>query len=132
MDSTSHSQYEYMDVEIISDDAYMDSIDPSLVRLGERLQQKQRRITAQVETVYDQIDTPGRRTFVSDERHTKITAKMITEKFGISIQQAQRTLRVTTQRGVRSAILPISRSYRADRMFAVKRLNSKFATDSAY
>ncbi len=65
--------------------------------------------TAQVETVYDQDDTPGRRTFVSDERHVKVTAEMIAEKFGISIPRAQRTLRVTTQRGVRSAILPISR-----------------------
>ena len=118
---TSYQQYEYLDVEAHSDDAYMDSIDPSLVRLGDRLQQKQRRITAQVETVYDQTDTPGRRTFVSDERHTKLTAEMIAEKFGISIPRAQRTLRVTTQRGVRSAILPISRRYRADRIFSSSR-----------
>ena len=133
IDSTSsYGQFEYMDVEISSDDAYMDSIDPSLVRLGERQQQKQSRVTAQVETAYHQTDMPGRRTFVSDERHTKVTAEMIAEKFGISIPRAQRTLRDTTQRGVRSAMLPISRRYRADRMFAVKRLNGKFATDTAY
>ncbi|KAI2502896.1 Reverse transcriptase (RNA-dependent DNA polymerase) [Fragilaria crotonensis] len=130
-DST-YNRFEYTDVEISSDDAHMDSIDPSLVRLGERLHQKLKRVSAQVETVYDQTDTPARRTFVSDERHTKVTAEMIAEKFGISIPRAQRTLRVTTQRGVRSAILPISRRYRADRMFAVKRLNGKFATDTAY
>jgi hypothetical protein len=131
VDSTSTpDQYEYLDVD--SDDPYLDSIDPSLVRLGNQLQQKQQRIASQVETVYEQTDTPGRRTFVSNERHLKVTAEMIAEKFGISIPRAQRTLRVTTQRGVRSAILPISRRYRADRVFSVKRLNGKFATDTAY
>ena len=123
-------QFEYVDGT--SDDAYLDSIDPSLVRLGERLRRKNDRVNAQVETTFDQTDTPGRRTFVSDERHAKVTAEMIAEKFGISIPRAQRTLRVTTQRGVRSAILPISRRYRADRMFSVRRLNGKFATDTAY
>ena len=110
----STNQFEYLDVA--SDDAYLDSIDPSLVRLGDQLYQRQKRFASQVETMYEQTDTPGRRTFVSDERHMKVTAEMIAEKFSISIPRAQRTLRVTTQRGVRSAILPISRRYRADRI----------------
>ena len=113
-------QFKYVDAT--SDDANMDSIDPLL---------EQNRVTAQVETVYDQVDTPGRRPFVSDERHTKVTAELIAEKFGISKPRGQRTLRVTTQRCARSAILPISRQYRADCMFAVRRLNGKFATDTA-
>jgi Reverse transcriptase (RNA-dependent DNA polymerase) len=129
VDST-YKRYEYVDSG--SDDALMDAIDPSLVRLGERLHANHQRSIAQVDTVYDHIDIPGRRTFVSDERHSKINAEALAEKFGISIPRAQRTLRVTTQRGVRSAILPISRRYRADRMFSVKRLNGKFATDTAY
>ena len=115
-----------------SDDPYLDEIDPSLVRLGEQLTSRQR-VSSQLDTtIYDHVDIPGRRTFVSDERHLKITAETLAEKFGISIPRAQKTLRVTTQRGVRSAILPISRRYRADRMFSVKRLNGKFATDTAY
>lgn len=69
---------------------------------------------------------------MSNERHLKATAELVAERFGISPVRAQRTLRVTTQRGVRSAILPISRRYRADRMFGVKRLHGKFATDTAY
>ncbi len=130
--ATMHSMYDQFEyLNAASEDAYMDSIDPSLVRLGERLHQKQSCIS-QVETVYNQMETPAHRTFVSDERHMKVTAELIAEKFGISIPRAQRTLRVTTQRGVRSAILPISRRYRADRMFAVKRLNKKLATDTAY
>ncbi|KAI2507356.1 Reverse transcriptase (RNA-dependent DNA polymerase) [Fragilaria crotonensis] len=130
VDSTFEDRYEYADAN--SDDAMLDSIDPSLVRLNERLNAKQQRVNAQVDTVYDHTDAPGRRTFVSEERHVKVTAHSLAEKFGISIPRAQRTLKVTTQRGVRSAILPISRRYRADRVFSVKRLNGKFATDTAY
>jgi hypothetical protein len=48
------------------------------------------------------------------------------------MNRAQKTIRVTTQRGVRSAILPISSRYRSERVFGVKRLNGKFATDMAY
>jgi hypothetical protein len=54
------------------------------------------------------------------------------ERFGISPVRAQLTLKVTTQRGIRSAILPISRRYRADRVFSVNQLHGKFATDTAY
>ena len=122
--------FEYIDPR--ADETWMDAIDPSLVCLGDQLMSMQRRVMAQVGTVYDQADTPGRRTFVSDERHLKVTAQVLADLFGISIPRAQRTLRVTTQRGVRSAILPISRRYRADRIFSVKRLNGKFATDTAY
>jgi hypothetical protein len=129
---SAHDRYEY--VETSSDDALIDSIDPSLVRLGDLLHTKRRQqqTMSQVDTVYDQTDVPSRRTFVSEERHAKVTAEAVAEKFGISIPRAQRTLRVTTQRGVRSAILPIARRYRADRMFSVKRLQGKFATDTAY
>ena len=69
---------------------------------------------------------------MSDERHTKVSDELIAERFGIGLIRAQRTLRVTTQRGIRSAILPISRRYRADRIFGIKRLNGKFVTDTAY
>ena len=41
-------------------------------------------------------------------------------------------LRETRQRGTRSAILPIGRRYRADRMYDVKRLNGQFSTDTLY
>lgn len=87
---------------------------------------------SQFDTVYDQLDTPARRTFVSDERHLKVSAELIAERFGIGPIRAQKTLRVTTQRGVRSAILPITRRYRADRLFVMERLNAKFAIDTAY
>ena len=123
----SHQPFEYLEAD--SDDALLDSVDPSLARTAETLQQHR---IAQTYTIYDQVDTPARRTFVSDDRHVKVSAELIAERFGIGPTRAHRTLRVTTQRGVRSAILPISRRYRADRVFGVKRLSGKFSTDTAY
>ena len=77
-------------------------------------------------------DISHKRTFVSAERHTKITVDKLAERFCIGPLKAKETLNVTTQRGLKSAILPLSRKYRTDRMFGVKRLNGKFATDSLY
>ena len=39
---------------------------------------------------------------------------------------------VTTQRGIRSAVLPLSRCYRADRFYQCKRLDGHFYTDTYY
>ena len=103
--NSTYKRYEYLD--LVSHDAWLDLIDPSLVSLGERLSEFRRRSCAQVETIYNHTKIPARRTFVSDERHTKVTAEALADKFGISVPRAQRTLRVTTQRGVRSAIIPI-------------------------
>ena len=79
-----------------------------------------------------QVDVPARRTMVSTERHKKLKASEIAELWGIGPKRAEATLKATTQRGTRSAIMPISRRYRADRMFQVKRLNGKFATDTLF
>jgi hypothetical protein len=110
LSSTLTRKYEYVDAS--SDDALLDSVDPSLVHLGRQL--CTHHSVAQVDTVYEQRDIPSRRTFVSTERHEKVSAELLADRFGIGTKRAQRTLRVTTQRGVRSAILPISRRYRAD------------------
>ena len=109
-----HTRSEYLDAG--SDEALLDSIDPSLARAAELLHRQHQ--LSQVDTIYDQIDTLARRIFVSNERHVKVSAELIADRFGIGPVRAQKTLRVTTQRGVRSAILPISRRYRADRIFA--------------
>ena len=77
-------------------------------------------------------DVPDRNTFVSTDRHSRTTANLIADRFGIGIQRARATMQVTRNRGTRSAILPLARRYRADRRYEVKRLNSKFATDALY
>jgi hypothetical protein len=119
---------EYLDAA--SDEALLDSIDPSLSHTAERLHKCHR--ISQIKTLYEHVDRPARRTFVSNERHTKVSAELIAERFGVGPIRAQRTLRVTRQQGVRSAILLISRRYRAVRVFNVKRLNGKFSTNTAY
>ncbi|KAI2496598.1 Reverse transcriptase (RNA-dependent DNA polymerase) [Fragilaria crotonensis] len=120
--------YEYL--EASSDDALLHSVDPSLVQVGHL--PRSRHIPEVDSITYEHQDIPSRRTFVSTERHVKVSAELLADRFGIGPKRAQRTLRVTTQRGVRSAILPIGRRYRADRVFGVKRLSGKFATDTAY
>jgi hypothetical protein len=67
-------------------------------------------------------DVPVRRTFVSTERHSSATAEALSERFGIGIHRARRTLDATLQNGVRSALLPLERRYRADRRKKIKKL----------
>ena len=61
-----------------------------------------------------------------------MSAEVLADRFGIGLERARQTLKTTTQRGTSSALLPISRRYRADRQFGVKRLNGKFATDTIW
>ena len=77
------------------------------------------------------VDLPGHRTFVSTERHSVVTPEQLSERWNIGLAQAKNTINVTTQRGVRSAILPLSRRYRTDRMYNQRRLRGqRFYTDT--
>ena len=71
-------------------------------------------------------DIPTRQTYSSTDRHSKISAEVLADQFGIGIDRANATLKATLQRGTRSAIIPISRRFRADRQFGVKRLKGFF------
>ena len=75
-------------------------------------------------------DIPARRTFVSHSRHLKASAELIDDLRCIGIKKEKATLDATTQRGTRYAILPLRRRYRADRVYILKRLNTRFATDT--
>jgi hypothetical protein len=78
-----------------------------------------------------QADMPGYKTFRSNERHSAVTPEILSERWSIGLAQAKQTIKVTTQRGVRSAILPLSRRYRTDRMYSQKRLRGqRFYTDT--
>ena len=77
-------------------------------------------------------DLPTRQTHTSTERHRKISAEVLADRFGIVIQRTRATLRETVQRGTRSAILTIRRRYSTDRQHTVKRLNRKSATDKIW
>ena len=69
-------------------------------------------------------------TFQSTGRHTDTTPEDLSQRWHISIAQAIKTLKNTTQKFLRSAILPLSRRYRADRMFDRKTLVGRWSTDT--
>lgn len=70
------------------------------------------------------------RTFLSSQRHSNTTPQDLSEVWGISLEQARMTLEATTQHHVRSAIMPLSRRYRVDRMYEPKRLRCNMGTDT--
>ncbi len=98
---------------------------------------------AQISTIYsfremaDAVDQQriigATNTFVSQKRHPQVTKEQLSERWNIGISQAKKTLEVTTQKGVRSAILPLSRRYRTDLMYNQRKLrNQKFYTDTLF
>ena len=72
------------------------------------------------------------RTFLSSERHSKTTPEELSERWGLSLAQAKLTLKATTRYLIRSALMPLARRYRADRMFHLNRLGGTFATDTMH
>ena len=119
-----HDVYAYTDPS--SDEAILSEITPSLVQLKEMC-------IAQINTnEHDNESFPARRTFVSRKRHAELTADSLSELWHIGPKRAKATIEVTTQNGIRSAIMPLSRRYRSDRMYNLKRLRSRFATDTFF
>ena len=62
-------------------------------------------------------DAPIPPTFSSSERHSDVDAQTLSERWGIGLATAARTLKKTTQRFIRSAILPLGRRYQTDCLF---------------
>ena len=110
-------KFSYTDIK--TDECILHEINPVLVRLSELHTEMQH-------------DVPSRNTFISNERHKRHDAISLADTWGIGINRAKATLNCTTQRSKRSAILPLSRRYQADRMYDMKHLNSRFATDTFY
>jgi hypothetical protein len=78
------------------------------------------------------LDRPEMRTLQSKNRHNVVSADDLSNIWGIGLETAKRTLLVTTQRGIRSAILPLSRRYRTDLMYMTPRLKQRFYSDTVY
>ena len=78
----------------------------------------------------DDQDVPLPRTFSSKERHVGVSAQELSERWFIGLAQAHDTIKVTTQNCTRSAVLPLSRRYRADRVFERPLLRGDFYTDT--
>ena len=88
-----------------------------------------RKITAMTITnnnnVSKMTDVKELRTFESSSRQSDVSPEDLSERWFISISQAAKTLKSTTQNLLRSVVLPLSRRYRADRMFRSKTLDKQ-------
>ena len=101
----------------------LESLDPSLSGLKEKLAALVPRYIAEVVRYDDSLeDIPMRQTYTSTERHVKMSVEVLADRFGIGLERARQTFKGTTQRGTRSALLPISRRYRANRQFSYTKL----------
>jgi hypothetical protein len=70
-------------------------------------------------------------TFLSKDRHSRTTPEdELNERWGLSIAQAALTLKGTTRRLVRSALMPLARRCQVDRVFEPNRLSGTFTTDT--
>jgi hypothetical protein len=88
------------------------------------------RITAQLDMKVEKQDIPEQRVFISSDRHSTIKADRLSEMWGISKKAAEKTLKVTTQRGIRSAMMPLSRRYKSDLIYNTPRLKGRWYTDT--
>lgn len=77
-------------------------------------------------------DVPTPNTFVSGDRKSDVSYQSLAEKWHIGFETAKKTLKSTTQRLIRSAVLPLSRRYKADRMFRLPQLQGEFFTDTVF
>jgi len=75
-------------------------------------------------------DVPNTNAFHSSGRHSDVSPEALSERWCISLKAASNTLKKTTQRFLRSAILPLSRRYRTDMMFERKTLRGQWSTDT--
>ena len=75
-------------------------------------------------------DLPTANTFVSGDRKSDISPESLAERWFIGLETAKKTLQKTTQRLVRSALLPLSRRYKADRIFQLPRLQGTWFSDT--
>ena len=119
----------HQDDYIPDSDELIKSITPSLIMLKEM---STRHIQANSYIDLTPEDIPSRRSFISNDRHKRLTAESISELWGIGKSRSMATIDATTQNGTRSAILPLSRRYRADRRYNLRRLEGEFSTDSLY
>jgi hypothetical protein len=67
------------------------------------------------------------------DRHSQVNAETIARKFRCGLETAQKTLKATTQRGVRQAMHPLHRRYRVDHLnLNRRRLNDIFYMDTLF
>ena len=70
---------------------------------------------------------------ITKDRHSKVTPEELSRKLGIGLETAKRTVEVTTQYGVRTALHPLHKRYRVDHLHLNRhRLNSQWYSDTLF
>ena len=67
-------------------------------------------------------ELPSAPTFQSKGRHSSVSPQDLSERWFIGLKKAKDTIKNTTQRILHSALLPLARRYRADRMYERPRI----------
>ena len=114
--------------EIYNDDAFCERVISS-VKVASIPPDTKSTATASVAAV-EMKGPPTPHTFVSEDRKSNVTPQALAEKWLIGLEQAALTLKNTTQWIVRSALLPLARRYKADRVFTLPQLQGEWFTDT--
>ena len=70
---------------------------------------------------------------ITNNRHHGISTELLARKWGIGLNKAKATLKGTTQKAIRSAVLPLTRRYRTDLMQQrLRRLRTTWYTDTLF
>ena len=75
-------------------------------------------------------ELPSAPTFQSKGRHSSVSPQDLSERWFIGLKKAKDTIKNTTQQILHSAILPLARRYRADRMYERPRIRGTIYTDT--
>ena len=75
-------------------------------------------------------ELPTTPAFQSKSRHSSVTPEDLSERWLIGLKRAKDTIQNTTQRILRSALLPLARRYRADCMYEQPRIRGVVYTDT--
>ena len=92
------------------------------------------RLVASVKiATYMRNDDSSASSVATKGRHSAVNAEELSRKWGIGLETARKTLKVTTQYGIRHALHPLRRRYRTDHMsLRYRRLRATFYTDTLF
>ena len=70
---------------------------------------------------------------ITSERHSSVNFENLSRMWNIGLETVKRTLQVTTQHGVRTAVYPLHRRYRVDHLYLNRRrLNGDWFTNTLF
>lgn len=92
------------------------------------------RLVASVQVaMYIMKEEPRIKSMISKESHSAVNAEELSQRWSIGLETARKTLKVTTQVGIRHTLHPLRRHYRTDHMaLRYCRLRTTFYTHTLF